>query len=171
MKTTPQQLASIPWKKLNVEGEKYYFKLHTTKESYTIVITNLVRVWLCECDKNDIERTVEEYCPQLSMNTSDLIDTIKEQLLSTDNNSNTKLVLQIQDKTNILKLTIHATLNLAAKVKLPFKWRIKCFPSDKHGSTFIKEQIIEPCLGMLNYLASQVKNIGNSYLYLDLISN
>src|SRR5690606_23019098 len=102
-------LASNNWKLLPLSDstKKYYFKFISFNNSnFTFIITDLVRVWLSENDKNDIEQSIEQYCPQLSMSIKDLINLIREFLQNPP--QSTKFEISIHPIKKVLKLTILA---------------------------------------------------------------
>lgn len=139
-----EAVASASWKSIH-PGFFHKFVPNAQYSAFTFVITDLEQVWKRCCNDEDIQNLAEIYCPQLDMKTCDLIKLLEVQFNEADKNAETKFSItkvsfvkclsfsgadtfdeQNEKKFEELTVSVHATLQLAAQVSIPFTWNIVC---------------------------------------------
>eukprot|EP01080_Neovahlkampfia_damariscottae_P009665 gene9665-1872_t len=133
------------WKKLPISKETdHYYKFVSTSNGYTIIITDLMRVFHNHSNEEEISKEMKVFCPNISMSTFDLINVIDEQFVSLPLDSTFDLDTEKKDEVIVL---LKSTLELEANVSLPFNWEVKCTLMEE-SAKFIKENVIDPLLSI-----------------------
>ncbi|KAL0491027.1 hypothetical protein AKO1_002668 [Acrasis kona] len=130
-----ESLLTTRWHRLKVDTDvEYFIKFANNDDSYFILVTDLLSVWESKSGEDQVKKDIDVYCPQLSMNTPDLINRIRSYLINEDEDANCKLSIH-KDELEEIIIAIDSSLLLQAQVSIPFKWRILCNPAGRTQKT------------------------------------
>ena len=154
--------------------ERYYLKLVTSEDSYCLLITDLINVWLRRSDADEIERERREYAS--AVKTSAVADIIRllRQLLMDKKQQQHVLVKQrlvsaeTADDTDSNSVSDASASSGASLIRLncsmnmtpfTFRWTFECKPygSPIDQSTLLAAQMIRPLIDIIKQLSFRLK--------------